>query len=152
SPYNDGIMSDIDYPRIYKVPQQSFFLFGPRGVGKSTWAKRVLPHALRIDLLDESLYQSYLANPEFFAAELRTLAPKSWVIVDEIQRIPALLNQVHRFMEDRKLAFVLLGSSARKLKTAGTNLLAGRALKKLMYPLTPAELRQDFHLEEILRF
>ncbi|MBI3657194.1 MAG: ATP-binding protein [Acidobacteria bacterium] len=145
-------MSKVDYPRIYKVPRQSFFLFGPRGVGKSTWAKRVLPKALRVDLLDESLYHSYLANPELFAAELRTLAPKSWVIVDEIQRIPDLLNQVHRFIEDRRLAFLLLGSSARKLKTAGTNLLAGRALKKLMYPLTPAELGKDFHLEEVLRF
>lgn len=86
------------YPRIYKPAGQSFFLFGPRGVGKSTWAKRTFPEARRIDLLDESLYQSYLVDPEAFAAELRALFPGAQVVVDEIQRIPGLLNQVHRFI------------------------------------------------------
>jgi len=140
------------YPRIYTPPQQSFFLFGPRGVGKSTWARERFSNAHRIDLLDEALYQSYLVDPEIFAAEMRTLPAHSWVIVDEIQRIPGLLNQVHRFMEDRRLRFVLLGSSARKLKTSGTNLLAGRALRKTMYPLLPEELGEDFSLEQVLKF
>ncbi|MEE9263755.1 MAG: DUF4143 domain-containing protein, partial [Vicinamibacteria bacterium] len=76
----------------------------------------------------------------------------NWVIVDEVQRIPALLNEVHRFIEEQKLRFALLGSSARKLKTAGTNLLAGRAVRKQMFPLVPAELKQDFSLEATLRF
>jgi len=140
------------YRRIYEPPRQSFFLFGPRGVGKSTWAKQQFPQALRIDLLDEALYQSYLVDPEAFASEIRTLSPREWVIVDEIQRIPGLLNQVHRFIEDQRLRFVLLGSSARKLKISGTNLLAGRALRRIMYPLLPEELGSDFALEEVLAF
>jgi len=140
------------YPRIYKPPGRSFFLFGPRGVGKSTWARQTFPEASRIDLLDESLYQSYLVDPEVFAAELRTLSPGVWVVVDEIQRIPGLLNQVHRFIEEKRLRFVMLGSSARRLKTAGTNLLAGRALKHTMFPLLPEELGSDFNLERILTF
>jgi predicted AAA+ superfamily ATPase len=140
------------YPRIYKPSSQSFFLFGPRGVGKSTWARQSFPNAPRIDLLDESLYQTYLVDPEAFAAELRALSPRAWVIVDEIQRIPGLLNQVHRSIEEKHLRFVMLGSSARKLKTAGTNLLAGRALKKTMFPLLPEELGAEFSLERVLTF
>ena len=73
-------------------------------------------------------------------------------MVDEIQRLPSLLNEVHRFIEERRLRFALLGSSARKLKTAGTNLLAGRALRKQMFPLTPQELGPDFDLEQILHY
>lgn len=73
-------------------------------------------------------------------------------MVDEVQRVPALLNEVHRFIEERALRFVLLGSSARKLKTSGTNLLAGRALWKVMFPLVPEELGSDFDLESVLRF
>jgi predicted AAA+ superfamily ATPase len=75
----------------------------------------------------------------------------SWVVVDEVQRIPGLLNDVHRFIEERGLRFCLLGSSARKLKTAGTNLLAGRALRRQIFPLVPEELGSDFKLEEVLR-
>ncbi|MBI4468413.1 MAG: ATP-binding protein [Acidobacteria bacterium] len=140
------------YPRIYRPPTQSFFLFGPRGVGKSTWAKGLFTDARRIDLLDESLYQSYLTTPEIFSSELRPLRPRSWVIVDEIQRLPLLLNEVHRLIEERRLRFVLLGSSARKLKTSGTNLLAGRALKRNMYPLVPEEIGDDFAIEKTLQW
>jgi predicted AAA+ superfamily ATPase len=140
------------YPRVYKALRQSFFLFGPRGVGKSTWARQCWPAARRIDLLDEGLYQAYLVDPETFAAEMRTLSQREWVVVDEIQRLPGLLNQVHRFIEESRLRFVMLGSSARKLKTSGTNLLAGRALKKTMYPLLPEELGADFSLERVLTF
>jgi uncharacterized protein len=122
-----------------------------RGSGKSTWAKAVLPTARRIDLLDEGLYQSYLRDPAVFANELRTLPRGGTVVVDEVQRLPALLNEVHRFIEDRGLRFVLLGSSARKLKQAGTNLLAGRAAHRQMFPLVPEELGRDFDLAEVLR-
>lgn len=138
------------YRRICEAPDQSFFLFGPRGVGKSTWAKSCFPHAHRIDLLDETLYISYLSDPELFAAELRALPAEIWVIVDEVQRIPALLNQVHRFIEEKGLRFVLLGSSARKLKTSGANLLAGRALMRRMFPLVPEEMGEDFSIEQVL--
>jgi uncharacterized protein len=143
---------DQVFPRIYGQPSQSFFLFGLRGVGKSTWAKLHYPEAFRIDLLDEGLYQAYLVNPDLFAGEMRRLQPKQWVVVDEIQRLPGLLNQVHRFIEEKKLRFVLLGSSARKLKTAGTNLLAGRALRRNMFPLVPEELGKRFLFGEVLRF
>ena len=138
------------YSRLTRAPRQSFFLLGVRGAGKSTWARRQFPDALRIDLLDEGRYQDYLVDPSLFAAELETVPAGSWVVVDEIQRLPNLLNEVHRFIEDRRLRFALLGSSARKLKAAGVNLLAGRALHKIMHPLTPAELGGDFSLNGAL--
>jgi uncharacterized protein len=138
-------------PRLYGLPTESFFLFGLRGVGKSTWMREQLPDAHRIDLLDEGLYQDLLADPGQFAGELRRLDPGSWVVVDEVQRLPGLLNEVHRFIEDRGLRFALLGSSARKLRAAGVNLLAGRALWREMFPLTPQELGAEFDLDRTLR-
>ncbi|MCP4656126.1 MAG: ATP-binding protein [bacterium] len=140
------------YPRITATPRTSFFLFGARGAGKSTWARDRYAQARRIDLLDEGLYQSLLADPSLFSGMIGTVPEGGWVMVDEIQRIPGLLNEVHRFIEERDLRFALLGSSARKLKTAGTNLLAGRALWKTMFPLVPEELGADFDLERVLRF
>jgi predicted AAA+ superfamily ATPase len=143
-------MSLRQLPRIYRLPGGSFFLFGLRGVGKSTWIRAQLPDARRFDLLDEGLYQGLLADPAPFAGELRRLDPGEWVVVDEIQRLPALLNEVHRFTEDRGLRFALLGSSARKLRTAGVNLLGGRALWREMFPLAPEELGEDFDLDRTL--
>jgi predicted AAA+ superfamily ATPase len=136
--------------RIYRLPSSSFFLFGLRGVGKSTWVRERLPDAHRIDLLDEGLYQDLLADPAGFAGELRRLERGSWVVVDEVQRLPGLLNDVHRFIEERGLRFALLGSSARKLRAAGVNLLAGRALWREMFPLAPEELGGDFDLDRAL--
>ena len=144
------MVSSSPYPRLLRPPRQSFFLLGVRGAGKSTWARKHFPDALRIDLLDEARYHDYLTDPSLFAGELQTVAAGSWVVVDEVQRLPNLLNEVHRFIEDRRLKFALLGSSARKLKAAGVNLLAGRALHRTMHPLTPAELGGDFDLEAAL--
>ncbi len=143
-------MAGTTYPRLVRPPGQSFFLLGVRGVGKSTWARAQFPDAPHIDLLDEARYQDYLADPSLFAADLQSAVPGSWVVVDEIQRLPNLLNEVHRHIEDRRLNFALLGSSARKLKASGVNLLAGRALHKTMHPLTPAELGEDFDIEAAL--
>ena len=140
------------YQRLLQPPEQSFFLFGMRGVGKSTWARASFPNATRFDLLDEALYQDLLADPSLFAQATGHLMPGQWVVVDEVQRLPALLNEVHRAVESRRLRFALLGSSARKLKAAGVNLLAGRALKKTMFPLASTELAADFDLERVLRF
>ena len=137
-------------PRIYRLPGGSFFLFGLRGVGKSTWIGEQLPDAHRFDLLDEGLYQSLLADPAPFAGELRRLNSGDWVVVDEIQRLPGLLNEVHRFIEGRGLRFALLGSSARKLRAAGVTLLGGRALWREMFPLVPEELGGDFDLDRTL--
>ena len=138
-------------PRALSAPRSSFFLFGPRGAGKTTWVRREYPHAHRVDLLDEALYQSYLADAGRFAGELRAVAAGDWVFVDEIQRLPGLLNEVHRHLEGGGLRFILSGSSARKLRRAGVNLLAGRAVHTRMYPFLPHELGADFDLETVLR-
>ena len=127
-------------------------MFGVRGTGKSTWARREIPGAHYVDLLEERRYQELLANPSLLALELGEAAAGSFVVLDEVQRVPALLNEVHRLIETRKVRFALLGSSARKLRAAGTNLLAGRALRKAMHPLTPHEMGRDFDLEAALRF
>ncbi len=140
------------YQRITRLPSRSFFLFGVRGVGKSSWARITLPDALRLDLLDEVLFHDLLADPSLFRELVSTAAQGDWVVIDEVQRIPSLLNEVHRLIEERDLRFALLGSSARKLKTAGTNLLAGRASRKAMYPLVPQELGTDFKLDDVLRY
>ena len=139
-------------PRLLAKPDQSFFLFGPRGTGKTTWVRHTFPDAYVINLLDESLYQSYLADVSRFAGELRSCPNRSWVFVDEIQRLPNLLNEVHRFIKDKQLKFILSGSSARKLKRADVNLLAGRALIRRMHPFLPMELQQTFTLEEVLQW
>ena len=139
------------FPRLKVCPETSFFLLGIRGAGKSTWARERLPEAHTVDLLDEALYHQVLADPGIFADRLRPLPQDRWVVVDEIQRLPNLLNEVHRAIEERGVRFALLGSSARKLKTSGTNLLAGRALWSTMFPLAPEELGDSFDLAETLR-
>jgi predicted AAA+ superfamily ATPase len=138
------------YDRLLVRGDSSFFLLGVRGVGKSTWIRHVLPEAVRIDLLDASLHHDLLVDPAAFASMLRGLRRGSWVVVDEVQRLPELLNEVHRFIENSGLRFALLGSSARQLKGGGANLLAGRALWKTLFPLTPHELGPDFELTKVL--
>ncbi len=140
------------FPRLLEAPRGSFFLFGPRGSGKSTWIRQLFPDAHRFDLLQEGLFQSLLADPSRFAAELRSLPDAATVVVDEVQRLPALLNEAHRHIEERRMRFVLCGSSARKLKAAGTNLLAGRAVARNLHPLVPEELGDAFDLESALRW
>ena len=144
----NGVM----YSRIPQNPTlKSFFLFGPRGTGKTTWIKKNFPDGITIDLLESELYNSLLASP----ARLVELIPgnfDNWIVIDEIQRIPSLLNEVHRLIEQRKLKFALTSSSARKLRTKGVNLLAGRALTRHMYPLTVGELGNDFSLSQSLKY
>ncbi len=140
------------YTRLLKPPKSSFFLFGARGSGKSTWLKREFGNAKWFNLLDESLYQHLLVSPESFRNQIRALKPKEWVVVDEVQRLPNLLNEVHRGIEEFGLHFALTGSSARKLKRAGVNLLAGRARFRSMLPLLPRELDKDFDIEKVLRW
>jgi len=124
------------YSRILKPPQnKSFFLFGPRGTGKTTWLKAQFPNALYFDLLNAETYNDLLARPH----RLAQMIPESWkdhVVIDEVQRVPALLHEVHRLIENRHLLFALTGSSARKLKRGEVNLLADRALTSYLYPLT----------------
>ncbi|MBF0532702.1 MAG: ATP-binding protein [Candidatus Omnitrophica bacterium] len=140
------------YSRLLQPPKgKSFFLFGPRGTGKTTWVKTIFPKALLIDLLAAETYQELLANPQ----RLEKMLPRGfddWIIIDEVQRVPQLLNEVHRLIEHRKLRFVLTGSSARKLRQKGVNLLAGRALTSFFHPLTAVELGKDFDLAHSLKF
>lgn len=125
----------------------SCFLFGPRGTGKTWWLKETFPDALYFDLLQGDLYIELLSRP----ARLEELIPPSYqnyVIIDEIQRIPDLLNEVHRLIESKKIPFILTGSSARTLRRRSTNMLGGRALTYHMYPLTCQELGDNFNLKE----
>ena len=138
------------YPRLVTPPAGSFFLLGIRGVGKSTWARGAFPAAYVVDLLDERRYHDFAASPGLLADELRAVPVRTPVVIDEVQRVPALLNEVHRAIEDTRRRFVLLGSSARRLKTASTNLLAGRAALVTMFPLQPHELGRDFALDRVL--
>jgi len=138
--------------RVIRKPRNSFFLLGPRGTGKSTWLRAQFPEAHTLNLLSEELYQRLLANPGLFAAELAAVPSDRWVVVDEVQRLPNLLNEAHRLIEEQGRRFVLCGSSARKLKRAGVNLLAGRALRRIMHPFVPAELGQRFDLEAALQW
>jgi uncharacterized protein len=140
------------YPRLFQPPpKQSFFLFGPRGVGKTAWAHEQFPDALFFDLLDHQTYTQLLAAPQRLGDRIPQ-GYKGWVVVDEVQRVPELLNEVHRLIESRRLRFVLTGSSARKLRRRGVNLLAGRALTRHLHPLTALELGKDFDLRRALRW
>lgn len=140
------------FPRNYKQPKdKSFFLFGPRGTGKTTWLKEALPEARRIDLLDEALFQRYLREPQAFYEEVLA-TPSKWVVLDEVQRLPGLLNYVHKLIEEKRICFALTGSSARKLKKENANMLAGRALDRHFFPLTAAELGDAFVLQRSLLF
>lgn len=130
--------------RLLSRPTRSFFLLGPRGTGKSTWLKHVLPKAPRLDLLDASLYLELARDPHRLEAIVGSCPARSWVVVDEIQKVPALLDEVHRLMESRGWRFALCGSSARKLRRGGANLLAGRALTLNMEGFSAAELSDTF--------
>lgn len=139
------------YPRILKAPgEKSFFLFGPRGTGKTAWVRSQLPDALYLDLLESETYARLLARPD--RLESYAVDDAQWVVIDEVQRVPALLDEVHRLIEARRLRFALTGSSARKLKRGGTNLLAGRALTRFMHPFTAGELGEDFRLDHAMDF
>jgi len=137
----------------------SFFLLGARGVGKSTFimSQFLKNHntssAWLIDLLNDDTFDRYLKRPAQIEDDLKAFAQKpEWIFIDEIQKIPALLNHVHRLIENEKQKFILSGSSARKLKKIGSNLLAGRAFLNTMYPLTHLELKNDFNLLDVLHW
>jgi predicted AAA+ superfamily ATPase len=140
------------YPRIINYPKnKSFFLFGPRGTGKTSWVKKQFPGALYLDLLQAELFNDLLARPNL----LEKMIPEGhndWIILDEVQRVPELLFEVHRLIEGKGYKFILTGSSARKLRKKGVNLLGGRAITLHMHPLTAAELGDDFDLEHSLKF
>lgn len=133
------------YKRIIDLPslleRKSFFLFGPRGTGKTTLVQHTLQDAIIIDLLEIQTYREYLKNPSQISEQ--KLGPI--VVIDEVQKLPEILDEVHRLIEKEKVTFLLTGSSARKLKRGGANLLAGRAWWADLFPLTSQEIT-DFDL------
>jgi len=139
--------------REFVFPDNSFFLFGPRGTGKSTILKESFNDALYIDLLENENFRTYSAYPERLGGTVMAHPEKKIIIIDEIQKVPDLLSQIHLLMETHKeKLFIMTGSSARKLKKDGTNLLGGRAFKKTMHPFTASELGDLFKIEEALNF
>ena len=142
------------YARILELPAKSFFLFGPRGTGKSVWlAQRLGDAAMRINLLRSGEYLRYKRTPSLFAQEVTALRDEHpWIIIDEVQKLPELLDEVHAllFESGHRYRFALSDSSARKLKRSHANMLAGRALSKKMFPLSLLELDADFSLQETL--
>jgi len=139
--------------RFFTKPEASFFLFGPRGTGKSTWAQIAFKDALIVDLLEPDTQRRYLAKPERLLELVRGQAARvHTVLIDEVQKVPSLLDAVHRLMEERRgLQFVLTGSSARKIKRTGADLLAGRAILRTMHPFMAGELGPKFSLDNALR-
>jgi predicted AAA+ superfamily ATPase len=128
--------------------QKSHFLFGPRQTGKTFLARGTLKQARFYDLLDSSVYLALSQNPGRIAEEVTP--SDRVVVVDEIQRIPGLLNEVHRLIEERGIRFLLTGSSARKLRRGGVNLLGGRARILHLHPLTYRELKTRFDLNRAI--
>jgi uncharacterized protein len=139
------------FPKFPTTNKNSFFLFGPRGTGKTTWIKSQQDPMIYLDLLDAELFRDLLANP----GRLINMIPAQydgWIVIDEIQRVPDCLNTVHQLIESKGMRFILTGSSARKLRSKSSNLLAGRAHTYHFYPLTAAELGADFNLKNALQY
>jgi uncharacterized protein len=132
----------LDLPAL--MEKKSHFLFGPRQTGKTSLIRHTLKGVKVYDLLDTSIYLALSQNPSRIGQELT--AKDRIVVIDEIQRLPILLNEVHRLIETRGIRFLLTGSSARKLRRGGVNLLGGRARTKYLHPLTYKELGDKFDL------
>ena len=133
--------------------ETSAFLLGPRGTGKSTWIQENYKDSTVVyDLLNTTELIRLSRDPSLLYQETAHLPSGSWVIVDEIQKVPALLNEVHRIIEEKKIRFILSGSSARKLRESGVNLLAGRALTYNLFPLVTKEVGFELDLDKQIAF
>jgi len=140
------------FTRRFPTPDRSFFLLGPRGTGKSTWIRTAIKTAVSYDLLDAAESIRLAADPGLLFRESARVPAGGWVAIDEIQKVPALLDEVHRLIELRQLRFVLSGSSARKLRRGSTNLLAGRADMRRLYPLVSAELGVSVDINRMIEY
>lgn len=139
-------------PRIFTPSRDHFFLLGPRGTGKTLWSAHHYPRALRIDLLDPETLRLLSARPERLTELAEGNRDRPQIIIDEVQKLPALLEVVHLLIERRTgQQFILTGSSARKLRRQGVNLLGGRAVQKHLHPYVAAELGRRFSLATALR-
>ena len=151
-----GKLAIMEHKRILDLTalaeRKSLFLFGPRSTGKTTLIRAQFSEASIINLLKSSVFLSLLSEPSKLAGMAREIARNSPVVViDEIQKLPALLDEVHDSIETDRIRFVLTGSSARKLKRSGVNLLAGRAWQCKLFPLSFAEIK-DFDLDRFLLY
>ncbi len=145
----------VHYSRILNPGKtNSFFLFGARGTGKTTFLKSFFKNRsdiLWLNLLDPEIEDRYSRLPSLLIEQIRSESKRwKWVIIDEVQKVPALLNCVHLLIEEQGTLFALTGSSARRLKRGGANLLAGRAFLNYLFPLTHRELGRDFNLTQAL--
>jgi len=141
------------FKRAIELPasgSETFFLWGPRQTGKTTLLRETYPDALWIDLLKSEEYRRYLQNPELIREELASASSVRQVVVDEVQKVPQLLDEAHWLLENRGIHFALCGSSARKVKRGAANLLGGRASRYELHGLTAAELGRDFDLDRAL--
>jgi predicted AAA+ superfamily ATPase len=143
------------FERLLKLPEpgaETFFLWGPRQAGKSTLLRQRYPDGVWVDLLKADDFRRYVARPELLRQELEATGPdpSRQVVIDEVQKIPALLDEVHWLIENRGLSFALCGSSARKVRRGAANLLGGRALRYELRGLTAGEIDEDFDLDRAL--
>lgn len=139
--------------RFFCGPKNSYFLFGPRGTGKTTWLRQNCKNGLSIDLLEPGFYRRYKARPERLRDLVEGNPDKKIVIIDEIQKVPELLDVVHLLIEEEpERQFILTGSSARKIKQKGVDLLGGRAVIRSLHPFIASELKDSFNLEKSLKF
>ena len=139
------------YPRLLRPRNdKSFFLWGPRQVGKSSYLNLHFPDAFVLDLLKSEEQTRYILRPELLRKELEEISEDVFVVIDEVQKVPALLDEVHWLIENTSRRFCLCGSSARKLKRGAANLLGGRALRYEMFGLVAPELGIDFDLHRAL--
>ncbi len=136
--------------RTIQLPNKSFLLLGPRGTGKSTLLKMKINPQVEINLLKSSQYIQLQQNPSALQTLVGHLKPGDWVVVDEVQKIPMLMDEIHALYEEKKLHFAITGSSARKLKRGGANLLAGRAIQAQLFPLTFDEMDSLSSLTEYI--
>ncbi len=142
----------VQVPRFFTPPDGSFFLLGPRGTGKSWWTRHTYPDALVIDLLDPGMERRLLARPELLESMVEGMPDTGTVVIDEVQKNPALLDVVHRLIERKQgWRFILTGSSARKLRRGGVNLLGGRASHAQFFPYSAGELGDTFSLNTALQ-
>jgi predicted AAA+ superfamily ATPase len=138
--------------RFFTPVLDHFFLLGPRGTGKTWWTRQQYPDALRVDLLDPETLRSMAARPERLRELVAGASGARQVVIDEVQKLPELLEVAHLMIEEKRgVQFIFTGSSARKLRRGGVNLLGGRAAQKSLHPFMAAELGTRFQLEEALR-
>ncbi len=147
-------MTDMTSNRLLQKPKGSFFLFGPRATGKSTWVKKQCKPDYTIDLLKATDYQRFSKNLSLLSEIIDAHPNYKTVVIDEVQKLPELLDEVHSliFESENKIQFILTGSNSRKLKSKNVNLLAGRAVVRNFHPFSQMEISEKFNLTECLKY